>query len=645
MNNDDFNDKQTLAEIPQGSEKPISAIPKPPKILVDFEPGILTGYTLDERFLIIQDLSEGDSADKGGIGLIYLAEDMKLLGKKVVIKILQEKSAKNEDLARKFKHEKEALIRIDHPNIVKILDSGVLSDGNPYMVMEYIPGYSLRRVIMENKELSFDFCAHIIECVTSALSAAHSHKILHRDIKPENIMLTPMDDGFEHIRLIDFGIARVEDSRLAPETQVERGIGTVLYVAPEQLSGQIEQTTAVDIYACATVAFEMLTGKMPFAPHSGIEMYLLQMQGVKTKLRELRPEIPKQAESLILQALSFEPANRLQDVRLFGQSLANALRQTESTKQVDINKKDTNQIEINNDKFTEDNFVRNTNSAFNEETPDTSLNNSIITKIAEPIKIPIDSKSSDFINSDFSEENNKKQIPVFYWVLIPVGLLIFVSAVTFLGFVGWKTSESLSANKPVANTNSLSNSNIEKVSDLPDRELSYYLNVQKMRDGKPFEEPFRASGREIFENGYGFKMIFKSDTDGFLYLFNEGKDKEGKTDYYLLYPLSPKKESGQIKANQEIETGYNIFSGGKGTEIIWIIWTKQADETLELAKNSALEEKGGRVTNKEVSRQLNEILLQHNKDKNEIKKDSSNELTVINSGGDVIIHRLELEHK
>ena len=583
------------------------------------KPALLPGYTIDKRFLIIRNLYENNTAEKGGIGLVYLAEDLNLLGKEVVIKVLQEASLKNEDLVRKFKHEKEALIRIDHPNIVKILDSGILSDGNPYLVMDYISGYSLRRVLLENKNLSFEFCAHILESVTNAISAAHSKKILHRDLKPENIMLTPKAEGFEHVRLIDFGIARVGDSKLAPATQTERGIGTVLYMAPEQLSGQLNQTPAVDIYACAVIAYEMLTGKLPFISDTTVEMYLLQMQGIKIRPREIRPEIPESAEMLILQALAFDPMERHKDVRVFGQTLANVLRQAGAI----------NQDKININKYEDKDLFFQSNSQFDKEMTDSSSSGSILTEIYEPTKC--------VVSADKTNRSTR-----LLWLAL--GILILAGTSLLIGLISWTNSGNFVKNKNSSNYNLLTSSNNEKISDAPDREFSFYLNVQKMRNGKPFEEPFRATGREIFESGYKFKMVLKSNTDGYFYLFNEGKNEQSETAYYILYPTSKQKNSGQIKASREITTGYNLFSGGKGTEIIWIIWTKQEIVTLETAKKSAVERSGG-VLKEEETHQLNNFLQKYDNGQKDISKNNANQLTTIKAKGDVIIHRVELEHK
>ena len=629
-----YKTKKSTQESDSTPESLTNVIPMPPKLLVELNPSVLEGYTLDNRFLIIRDLSVNDDADKGGIGLVYLAEDLKLLGKKVVIKILQETSSKNEDLARKFMHEKEALIRLDHhPNVVRILDSGTLSDGNPYMVMEYIHGYSLRRVLTENKQLPFDFCAHVIESISNALYAAHSKKILHRDIKPENIMLTPQEESFDHVRLIDFGIARVTNSQLAPATQIERGIGTVLYIPPEQLMGQLDQSPAADIYSFAIVTYEMLTGKLPFAPHTTVEMFWLQEQGVKDGLREIRPEIPEATERLILQALAFDPKNRPQNIRIFGRTLADSLRHIGDTQP--SYKYDDQPADIN--------LMTNDVPSVGE-TEDYPLNQSIVTEVIESRKTPVVPQTIPQLIATQSAENVKGRKPSRSLVRYGLSSLILLTVVSLAGF-GWWINFGNSAGDIPVNANTAISSNTEKPPDLPLRQISDHLNVQKMRSGKPFEEPFRATGREIFENGYKFKMIINASEDGYLYLFNEGKNKDGKTAYYILYPTSKEKNSEQIKAESEVETGYQIFGGGKGTEIIWLIWTKQENAVLQTVKNSALDGIAGELQEENATNDFSAFLQQYDDRQIEPSKDSASQTTIISSGSEIIVHRLTLEHK
>lgn len=582
----------------------------------------LVGQLLDGRFLIEKDLTEG-GADAGGIGLVYLAQDLKLMGKQVVVKILQKAALENEDMVRKFQHEKEALIRLDHPNIVRILDSGTLSDGNPFMVMEYIAGYSLRHLLKERGKLSFDFIAHIAESVTDALSAAHSQKILHRDIKPENIMLTPPDEGFERVRLIDFGIARVEDSLLAPATTIPRGIGTILYIAPEQLLGKLEQTPAADIYAFGIVVYEMLTGELPFQPQSVVEMFELQKQSVKNLPRQLRSDLSEEAESILLSALEFEAEKRPQNARQFGRELAKSLR-------------------------------KNLSEGAKETSPELAQTEPIISEmqpnpLIAPTEASIPENQTDFSISNIHTPPRKSSTKLGLGLLL--GALILSGIAAVIGLAYWKSSSSPSVTNqtPTANTNhatSATNANAtpsptENIA--PVRELSYFLNVQKMRDGKPFEAPFKSSGQEIFESGYKFKMLFQADADGFFYLFNEEKTADGTGVYNILYP-TPKTNNGsaEIRAKMQIETSQNTFGANRGTEIVWLIWTAKKQDDLETVRQAAFDGQGVVKEEKNV-RLLSDFVEKY--PKAEANKDSTNQQTIVKGKGDVIVYRIELEHR
>ena len=586
-------------------------------------PDAMVGQMLDNRFLIKKDLTDG-GADAGGIGLVYLAQDSKLLNRQVVVKILQKSAIENPDILRKFQHEKEALIRLDHPNIVRILDSGTLSDGNPFMVMEYIAGYSLRRSLSEKKPLSMAFCAHIIESVTSGLAAAHAEKILHRDIKPENIMITPQPGGdVERVRVIDFGIARLENSELAPKTEIERAIGTVKYMPPEQLLGKLNQTPAADIYSCAIVAYEMLMGEQPFKPRSIAEMYELQ-KTVETFLPgQFRISIPEEVRSLLLQALSFTAADRPQDVQKFGRDLSNLLRQANLANPQPEDEK--------YDKTGKGIVI----SLAKTETQSAAVGTMSSSKPDDSLSVATEFKNTD--NPAIQATPEKSKFPLY----VGIGLLVFAAAGSLIGFAIWKM---FPPDLPPSNDNKAANT--ANQAPLPNRQLAYFLNVQKMRDGKPYEQPFRSTGQDVYENGYKFKMVFQSDAYGFIYVFNEDKDMPGKIDYNILYP-TPKNNNGSmpLPAKQQIETAFNTFTGAPGTESMWFIWTANKNEILEAAKESAFNNLGKIDSNAEVYQQLNEFLQKYKNQKNDVQKDTANQQTVIKGTDDVIVQRIELEHR
>jgi tRNA A-37 threonylcarbamoyl transferase component Bud32 len=284
-----------------------------PKNLTD----LYSGITLNNRYTIEKELG------RGGIGVVYLARDKQLLSKPVVIKVLFDESAQNDWVKRKFSQEIEALARIDHPGIVGVLDVGEMPDGKPYFVMQFVEGTTLRSAIpAEGMEL--DRIAYLMRQMGRALSAAHDKGVYHRDLKPENIMLQSLSEGEQQVKIIDFGIARVENSKLAENTASPIMAGTISYMSPEQLmSNTVSAST--DIYAMGIIAYEMVTGRKPFNPSSVFNLMFMQKEGVKVRPSQLRKELGEEAERVILKALSFNPEDRQARARDFGEQLAMAL--------------------------------------------------------------------------------------------------------------------------------------------------------------------------------------------------------------------------------------------------------------------------------------------------------------------------------
>lgn len=279
--------------------------------------GLIHGTILKNRYLIEKELG------RGGIGVVYLARDKQLVQRYVVVKVLLDDSWKNRWFVNKFRHEIDALSRVDHPNIVGIFDAGEMENGKPFIVMQYVEGSNLRSAI-DSSGMQFVRAANIFRQVGRALSAAHEKGVCHRDLKPENIMLQRLGDDEEQAKIIDFGIAKVKDSLMAPSTDTNLTVGTVLYMAPEQLEkGPI--SPASDIYALGIIAYEMLTGRRPFNPESSFQLLELQRAGPRLKPQDLRPGLPEAAQSAILKALSFNASNRFRKAQEFGDELWRAL--------------------------------------------------------------------------------------------------------------------------------------------------------------------------------------------------------------------------------------------------------------------------------------------------------------------------------
>lgn len=253
--------------------------------------------TISDRYQIQRELG------RGGMSVVYLALDRQLLARRVVIKVLLRETSQDPYIRQKFLQEMEALTRIEHPGVVGLLDAGLTAEGNQFLVMQFIEGTTLRSAIPPGG-LDPKRAAGILRQIGQALAAAHEKGIWHRDLKPENIMLQNLG-GEDHVKLIDFGIASIQNSRFSGEQS--KVAGSLSYMAPEQFAGQA--TAASDTYSLGVVAYEMLTGKPPGT--------------------QVDWTLPAASSKLIAKAMSYNPAARQSSPRLFTDELARELTGTE----------------------------------------------------------------------------------------------------------------------------------------------------------------------------------------------------------------------------------------------------------------------------------------------------------------------------
>lgn len=262
----------------------------------------------------------------GGMGEILLAEDLEL-GRKVAVKLLGERFARDEALRRRFRREALAAARLSgHPHVVTIFDVGEWQD-RPFIVMEYLPGGTLgeraRAGIVPRKQALI-----WLEQAAGALDAAHAEGIVHRDVKPANLLL----DSREEIQVADFGIARVVDDSTGAMTAAGTVLGTAGYLAPEQARGE-EATPASDRYALGVVAYELLTGGRPFERGSATAEAAAHIHEEVPPASERGVGLPRQVDDVFERALAKDPARRYRSGAEFLEALHNALStRTESTR-------------------------------------------------------------------------------------------------------------------------------------------------------------------------------------------------------------------------------------------------------------------------------------------------------------------------
>ena len=264
---------------------------------------------LHQRYELLELIGGGGMAD------VYRARD-KLLDRPVAVKILHEQFKSDREFIDKFHREAQAAARLSHANIVNIFDVGV--EGNDhYIVMEYVPGSTLKDLIKQQGHLPVAQALRVAEDIARALAHAHDNNLVHCDIKPHNILMMP--DG--SAKVADFGIARaVTESTM---TYTGNIVGSVHYFSPEQAKGTMI-TPKSDVYALGVVLYEMLTGVLPFTGETPVSIAVQHLQDTPRPVRELEPSIPPVVEAIVSRTMSKAP-----EARPSSAELVEELRQAE----------------------------------------------------------------------------------------------------------------------------------------------------------------------------------------------------------------------------------------------------------------------------------------------------------------------------
>ena len=272
----------------------------------------LINTLFDGRYRILRKLGSG------GMANVYLAEDEEL-GRRVAIKILNDRYAGDDLFIERFRREAKSAASLSHPSIVSIYDRGE-AEGTYYIAMEVIEGRSLKELIMTRGALPIGTAIAYAKQLLEALRFAHRHGIIHRDIKPHNVLVSAdqqVKANEPRVKVTDFGIARQGASQM---TEAGSIMGTAQYLSPEQARGA-PVTAASDLYSAGVVLYEMLTGKVPFTGDSAIEIAMKHVNDLPKPPSSLRPEIPPELDQIVLRALAKDPEDRYQTAEDFIEDL------------------------------------------------------------------------------------------------------------------------------------------------------------------------------------------------------------------------------------------------------------------------------------------------------------------------------------
>lgn len=254
---------------------------------------------------------------RGGMGVVYKVHHA-ALDRTMAIKFLHKELAEDAVNVRRFHQEAQAAGLLSHPNLVAVYESGIASDGKPYLVMDYLDGCGLDAVIRNQGFIDIASFFHIFSQVCEGLSHAHRKGVIHRDLKPANIMVLCKEHDQRFIKIVDFGIARLLQQTAKDGVRVTQTgdvIGSPVYMSPEQCLG-LAMDERSDIYSLGVVMYEALTGAPPFAGENAIQIIVKHVHEPPLSMRQLRPDlnISEEIDNLVMKALAKQPEDRWQSI-------------------------------------------------------------------------------------------------------------------------------------------------------------------------------------------------------------------------------------------------------------------------------------------------------------------------------------------
>ncbi len=283
----------------------------------------LVGTRLGDRYEIVSVIG------RGGMGVVYKARQEQM-DKLMAIKMLHSHMVSDSEAVKRFYREAKTVSQVKHHHIVTLYDFGMSSQGQPFLVMDYLQGVSLKDELKNNGPLSFERADRIFGQIVDGLAAAHSLDVVHRDLKPENIVLSSNAPTGDWVTLVDFGLSKLKE----PKTQDAYTItktgdvcGSPPYMSPEQCLAASAVDPRSDVYSLAIVAYESLSGFLPYKAKSAIEMMDCHLYGTPTPFSQASTDfkVCTEVTNVLNKALAKEPEQRQQDIQEFGKELHEAL--------------------------------------------------------------------------------------------------------------------------------------------------------------------------------------------------------------------------------------------------------------------------------------------------------------------------------
>jgi serine/threonine protein kinase len=273
---------------------------------------------------------------EGGMGQVYLARQLDL-GRQVVVKVMHDHIAADPKFCERFQRETLLMARFQHPFAVTLYDASINDPQGPCIVMEYVRGVTLDTVVQRNNRLTPSRVGRILGQLCEVLQAAHTEGIVHRDLKPANLMVVDPDTPYEHLKVMDFGLAKLLqqfDMKAITQTGGDFAIGTPGYMCPEQAKGE-EMDHRGDLYSVGVILFELLTGRLPFSGTSTMDVLIAHATEPAPSFAKLGAAnwVPPSIEAVVQSCLAKQPAQRPANARELSERYETALAHEEVLQQ------------------------------------------------------------------------------------------------------------------------------------------------------------------------------------------------------------------------------------------------------------------------------------------------------------------------
>ena len=527
----------------------------------------------------------------GGMGEVYLAKDSRL-DRTVALKVLSPDVSSDKRRMQRFWQEAKVASSLNQPNILTIYEFGEVSDLT-FLATEFIDGQTLRDCLRKQRPKLGEILDIAIQ-VLAALDAAHEASIVHRDIKPENVMIRRRDHV---VKVLDFGLAKVTEKRpsvlveneseleAATEYKTAPGIimGTINYMSPEQAQASAVDVRT-DIWSTGVMIYEMVAGSMPFSGATSSHTIVQILEKDPAPLTKVATgNVPDELERIVGKAMAKDPDERYQTAKDMLIDLRSLKKHLDVRAEIDR----TSSPEVER-----------------------------VTVASEP-----------------PQAAEKKRV-----LLIALAAMVLATVAIFAVSI-WRSRRE-KTNAPVVTPASTPVATGE-------RTLTYWITVQKFRDGRAYGDAFPLAGEINFEADYQIRVHIRSPQPGYLYIFNEGPANASATpEYNVVFPSKTANKGSSFLAAGDVvqipEKSWLQFDKQQGVEKLWLVFSQEAVPELEAMKQFASEQTKGLITDVAQNKAIQNFLTNSSLPKAGAEKGET--LTTVKAAGKLVVYAVKLEH-